>query len=91
MLRGVQLELLLVLVAVAVLLGLGVGAMVREIQTQRRREREAEQATLAGRVKSRLRDGVAEATKQTVKASRKGAWWMFRRRMRRKPDGEKNS
>ena len=89
--RGVPVELLVVLVAVAVLLGFGVGAMIREIQDQRRREREAEQATLAGRVKSRLRDGVEEVTKQTAKASRKGAWWMLRRRLRRKRDGDEKN
>lgn len=74
-------ELLVVLVAVAVLLGLAVGVMIREITDQRRREIEAERATLGGKVKAGVRKGVEEVTKQTVKASRKGAWWMLKRRL----------
>lgn len=79
------LELLVVLVAVAVLLGLAVGVMTREIADQHRREFEAEQATLGGKVKAGVRKGVEQVTKQTVKASRKSAWWMLKRRLTPKP------
>ena len=78
----------MVLVVVAVLLGFGVGAMVREILEQRRREAEAEAATLRGRVKSQLRKGAQEVTKQAAKASRKGAWWMLKQRLRRKREDD---
>ena len=77
----VPLELLVLLVAVAVLLGLAVGGMVRDIADQRRHEIEAERATLGGKVKAGVRRGVEQVTKQTVKASRKSAWWMIKRRL----------
>ena len=81
------LELLVVLVAVAVLLGLAVGMLTRRIVDQRRRAREAEQATLKGRVKVGLRKGAERVAKETAKASRKGAWWMLRRRIQRMREG----
>ena len=74
-------ELLAILIVVAVLLGFAVGGMIRDITEQRRREIEAEQATLQGKVKAGVRRGVEQVTKQTVKASRKGAWWMLKRRL----------
>jgi hypothetical protein len=77
----VPLELFVVLVAVAVLLGLAVGVLIREIADQHRRELEAERATLGGKVKAGVRKGVEEVTKQTAKASRKGAWWLLKRRL----------
>jgi Tfp pilus assembly protein FimT len=79
----VPIELLVVLVAVAVLLGLAVGVLSREIMQQRRRAKVAEQATLRGRVKAGVRKGAERVAKETVKASRKSAWWMFKRRFGR--------
>jgi hypothetical protein len=85
---AVQTELLVVLVAVAVLLGLAVGVMTREILDQRRREIEAEQATLRGKVRAGVRKASEQVAKEAAKASRKGAWWMLKRRLGRKAEDE---
>lgn len=79
-------ELLVVLVAVAVLLGLAVGVMTREILDQRQRELEAEQATLRGKVRAGVRKAGEQVAKEAAKASRKGAWWMLKRRFARSDD-----
>ena len=81
-------ELLVVLVAIAVLLGLAVGVMTREIVEQRRKQFEAEQATLRGRVKAGVRKAGEQVAKEAAKASRKGAWWMLKRRFSREREDE---
>jgi type II secretory pathway pseudopilin PulG len=78
---GVPLELLAVLIAVAVLLGLAVGTMIRDIGDQRRRERLEAEATLQGRVKAGVKAGAERLGKQAAKATRKGTWWLLKRRL----------